>query len=294
MMTTPHFTIYPAIDMKAGKVVRLLRGDMHRATEYGDDPVAQARAFYRAGASWVHLVNLDGAFQGGVGAASDSNYGQVRAIMADRAAIDRAMVENDGMDKAGTMGKDKKGSAKARLQLGGGIAKESDVAGWLGQVTARDDNGRGKKGVDRVIIGTWAVQEPAAVAAVVKRYPHMIALAVDCNNGMVASRGWVETSTMAAVDFMKQFAHLPLAAFIHTDIARDGTGAGANWQESALLVQALRAMGSAVPVIVSGGIHHIDDVRAVKNSGLFGGVIVGRAIYEKNIDLAELFALDDA
>ncbi len=280
-----EFIIYPAIDMKGGKVVRLLKGDMDKATEYGDDPLAQAKKFYDAGARWIHLVNLDGAV------AKDISFTPITA--GDKIPIHDGKDLNSKLDKhknfdiikkiahwKNTEAKDMaKDMAKdIKLQIGGGIRRAEDARHWL-------------ENVDRIIVGTLAVEQTGLVRELIKLCPNQIAIAVDCHNGMVATRGWGTESTITALDFVLQFSDLPVAGFIHTDIARDGTGAGANWQESKKLVEVLRQKNGNIPVVVSGGINSLDEIKAIKQTGLFGGVIVGHAIYENKIDLKELFAV---
>lgn len=155
------------------------------------------------------------------------------------------------------------------VQLGGGIRNRASVEAWL------------EAGISRVILGTAAVKDPAFVKEVSLAHPGHIAVGIDARNGMVATEGWVEASTVRAVDLAKMFEDAGVAAIIYTDIARDGTLAGPNLEETAALAQAI-----SIPVILSGGIATIDDLRAVKareESGI-EGIIIGRALYEKTLE----------
>ena len=171
-------TIFPAIDLKDGQVVRLAEGDMDRATVYGDDPAAQARAFADAGADHLHVVDLDGAFAG-------------RAV---NAAAVEAIVR-------GFPGK---------VQLGGGIRDRAGIDRWLAL------------GVDRVVIGTAALENPQLVRDAAKALPGRIVVAVDARSGMVATRGWAEMSDVPVVDLANRFADAGVAALLFTDVGRDG------------------------------------------------------------------------
>ncbi len=225
--------LYPAIDLKDGQCVRLKRGLMEEATVYNDSPEAQAKAFADAGCPWLHVVDLNGAFDG-----KSTNELAVRAIR-----------------KSVTM----------QMQLGGGIRSMEAIEAWL------------DAGVNRVILGTVALRNPQLVKDAAKQFAGKIAVGIDAKSGMVAVEGWAEVSDMRAVELARQFEDAGVAAIIYTDIARDGMMGGPNLEETAALAQAV-----SIPVIVSGGIASLDDIRAVKaraSSGI-SGVIVGRALYE--------------
>ncbi len=229
--------LYPAIDLKDGKCVRLLKGDMAAATVYNDDAAAQAAQFQAMGFDALHVVDLNGAVSGDL-----VNQPVVKKILSN---------------------------VTLPVQLGGGIRTRASVEAWL------------SAGISRVILGTAAVKDPAFVKEVARAYPHKIAVGIDARGGMVATEGWVEASTVRAVDLAKMFEDAGVAAIIYTDIARDGTLAGPNLDETATLAEAI-----SIPVILSGGIATIDDLRAVKaraNSGI-EGIIIGRALYEKTLE----------
>lgn len=162
------------------------------------------------------------------------------------------------------------------VQLGGGIRDRAAVEGWL------------EAGISRVILGTAAVKNPQLVKEVARAHPGKIAVGIDAKKGMVAVEGWVESSTLPALKLAKMFEDVGIAALIYTDIARDGTLEGPNLDETAALAEAI-----SMPVILSGGISSIEDLKAVKareDSGI-DGIIIGRALYENTIQPFEALAL---
>jgi phosphoribosylformimino-5-aminoimidazole carboxamide ribotide isomerase len=231
--------LYPAIDLKDGQCVRLLKGEMSAATVFNDDPAAQAKAFEDAGCEWIHLVDLNGAFAG-----RPVNAGAVEAILAH---------------------------ISIPAQLGGGIRDMETIEAWL------------SKGLARVILGTVAVRNPALVREAAKAHPGKVAVGIDARDGMVAVEGWAETTDVTAFDLARKFEDAGVAAIIYTDIDRDGAMQGPNVAATAALANAV-----TIPVIASGGVSSMDDLRALKNCGApLDGAISGRAIYDKKIDLAE-------
>lgn len=229
--------LYPAIDLKDGQCVRLLKGDMAKATVYNSDPAAQAAAFEAMGFQYLHVVDLNGAVSGD---------------LVNKPAVESILKQ-----------------VKIPVQLGGGIRTMEGIDSWI------------DAGISRVILGTIAVKYPALVKEAAKAYPGKIAVGIDAKGGMVATHGWVETSTVRAVDLAKQFEDAGVSAIIYTDIARDGTLGGPNLEETAALAEAV-----SIPVILSGGMSTLRDIAAVnakKDSGI-EGIILGRALYEKTID----------
>lgn len=239
--------LFPAIDLKAGQVVRLYKGAMDRATVYGNDPAAQAEAFQAAGFRWLHLVDLDGAVAGKAG-----NAAAVEAIL-QRMTLP--------------------------VQLGGGIRDLASVERWLAL------------GVKRVILGTAAVRDPAFVRAACRAHPGRIVVGVDAKDGLVAVEGWAETSTLTALDLARRFADAGVAALLFTDVGRDGALTGVNVEATAAL-----ARNSGLPVLASGGVAGLDDLRHLKAAAHHGieGVVVGRALYEGKLEAASALALLDA
>jgi phosphoribosylformimino-5-aminoimidazole carboxamide ribotide isomerase len=237
--------LYPAIDLKDGQCVRLLRGDMAAATVFGDDPAAQARAFADAGCRWLHLVDLNGAFAG-----HPVNAAAVEAI---RAAV------------------------TIPAQLGGGIRDMATIERWL------------DRGLARVILGTVAVRDPGLVRAAARAFPDRIAVGIDARAGRVAVAGWAEETDLDATELARRFEDAGVAALIYTDIDRDGALGGPNVEATAALARAV-----SIPVIASGGVASLDDLRALKATGVIAGVISGRALYEGRLDLREALTLLEA
>jgi len=231
-----NFTLYPAIDLKGGQVVRLKRGDMAQATVYAEDPAVQAAAFAAQGFTWLHVVDLDGAFAG-----KPANAEAVARILA-----------------ATTM----------PVQLGGGIRNMPTIEAWLAG------------GVTRVILGSAAVKNPHLVREACRAFPGRVAVGIDARGGMVATEGWAETSTLAARDMALRLEDAGAAAIIYTDIDRDGMLSGVNLDATRELARALMT-----PVIASGGVASIEDVRALKAAEDDGiaGAILGRSLYEGRI-----------
>ena len=233
--------LYPAIDLKDGACVRLLRGDMDAATVYGTDPGAQARSFQDAGAQWLHLVDLNGAFAG-----QPVNAAAVQAILS---VVD------------------------IPVQLGGGIRDMATIEGWV------------DRGIARVILGTVAVEDPDLVRAAARAFPGQVAVGIDARAGRVATRGWAEESDVMAPDLARRFEDAGVAAIIYTDIDRDGAMGGPNVGATEALARAV-----SIPVIASGGVSSLDDVLALKATGVIAGAISGRALYDGALDLGAALA----
>lgn len=228
--------LYPAIDLRDGKVVRLLQGDYDAQTTYGDDPVAVACGFADAGATWIHVVDLDAARSG-----SPVNRPVVAAIAAAVAG-------------------------RARVQTGGGVR------------TIGDAQSLADAGVARVVMGSAAVADPSLVEAASKVVP--VAVGLDHRAGEVAVHGWTEGSGVQLADALGWFP--TAAAFVITDIARDGMLAGPDIDG---LAEAGRA--TAIPVIASGGVSSLADIVALKAVPGVDGVITGKAMYEGRFTVAE-------
>jgi phosphoribosylformimino-5-aminoimidazole carboxamide ribotide isomerase len=236
--------LFPAIDLKEGRCVRLVRGDMAQATIFNDDPAAQAHAFEETGFSHLHVVDLDGAFAG-----KPMNADAVESILS---------------------------AVAMPVQLGGGIRDLATVEGWLG------------KGVARVIIGTAAVRDPDFVREAARRHPGRVAVGLDARDGRVAVEGWAEVSDVTALDIARRFEDAGVAAIVFTNIVRDGMLSGIDWDGTLALARAV-----SIPVIASGGLASMDDVRrlAAPDAALLEGAIAGRALYDRRIDPAEALAL---
>ena len=236
--------VYPAIDLKGGQCVRLLKGDMRAATVFNDDPAGQARAFEAQGFRWLHVVDLDGAVAG-----KTANGSAVEAIL-------RAVA--------------------VPVQLGGGIRDAASIERWL------------ERGIRRVILGTAALTNPALVRDACRVFPGSIAVGIDARGGKVAVEGWAKTSEVSALELALRFEDCGVAAIVYTDIERDGALAGVNVEATAALAQRLET-----PVIASGGVASLDDIRALQRYESDGieGVICGRALYDGRIEPKAALAL---
>jgi phosphoribosylformimino-5-aminoimidazole carboxamide ribotide isomerase len=237
--------LYPAIDLRAGRCVRLVEGDFAQETVYGDDPVAVARSFAAAGARWVHVVDLDAARSG-----QPVNRPVVAAIC-------------EALAPSGT-----------RVQTGGGV-RSVDAAEAL--IDA---------GVARVVIGTAAVEDPALVASAASRWPGQVAVGLDHRGGEVRLRGWTEGAGRHVTDLVPEMVVAGAAVVIVTDISRDGRLAGPDVEGLSALVASTGA-----PIIASGGVSSIADLRALQAVPGLVGVIAGKAIYEGRIDVAGALAV---
>ena len=238
------FTLYPAIDLKDGQCVRLIRGEMDQATTFNADPADQARQFAAMGFDHLHVVDLNGAFAG-----TSANGDAVRAILA---------------------------ATDVPVQLGGGIRTRAHIEAWL------------EAGLSRVILGTAALRDPDLVRSAARDLPGCIVVGIDAKDGRVAVEGWAETSDMLAVDLAKAFEGCGVAAIIATDIGRDGLKTGVNVDFTAELASAV-----SIPVIASGGVASVSDItalRAAEAGRPVAGCILGRALYDGDIDPAQAVA----
>lgn len=232
--------LFPAIDVLGGHVVRLQQGDYAQRTQYGDDPVAVAMSFVEAGATWIHVVDLDAAKSG-----SPVNRPVVAAI-ADAV------------------------KGRARVQTGGGVRTVADA-----QMLA-------DAGVARVVMGSAAVAHPSLVADAASVVA--VAVGLDHRNGEVAVHGWTESSGVRLNDALDWFPNA--SAFVITDIARDGMLTGPDIEGLAAA-----AAATAIPVIASGGVSTLDDVRVLSAVPGIAGVITGKAVYEGRFTVAEAVAV---
>ncbi|MEJ2142740.1 MAG: 1-(5-phosphoribosyl)-5-[(5-phosphoribosylamino)methylideneamino]imidazole-4-carboxamide isomerase [Gammaproteobacteria bacterium] len=233
--------IIPAIDLKDGKCVRLRQGKMEDETVFSEDPVAMAGQWVEAGARRLHLVDLNGAFEG-----KPMNAGIVHDIC--------------------------EAYPDLPVQIGGGIRDEDTVQTYL------------DAGVQYVIIGTKAVNAPHFVKDLCIEYPGHIIVGLDAKDGKVAIDGWSKLSKHDVIDMAQHFQDDGVASIIYTDISRDGMMQGVNVDATVKLAQSV-----AIPVIASGGITNMDDIKAlceVADEGIMGA-ITGRAIYEGTLDFAE-------
>ncbi len=233
--------IIPAIDLKDGACVRLRQGLMEDSTVFSDDPAAMATQWVEQGCRRLHLVDLNGAFEG-----KPINGDVVTAIA--------------------------KAHPELPIQIGGGIRSAETIEYYL------------NAGVNYVIIGTKAVKEPEFVTEMCKQFAGHIIVGLDAKDGLVATDGWAEVSEVKATDLAKRFEQDGVSSIVYTDIARDGMMQGVNVDATVAMAQA-----SSIPVIASGGVTNMDDIRALKAVADKGicGAITGRAIYEGTLDMAE-------
>ena len=248
--------IIPAIDFKDGKVVNLKQGRLEESTIYSDDPVGMAAHWVEQGAERLHLVDLDGAFQG-----FPVNQALIATIAANHPQL--------------------------TIQLGGGIRSAEVIEAYL------------QAGVNYVIIGTKAVEEPEFVGAMCKLFPGHIMVGLDGLHGMVAKNGWKEVTDISVKSLAMLFESDGIESIVYTDIGKDGMMGGINMSATCDLAESV-----AVPVIASGGVTDISDIKALlevartSSGGIKGdikggitGVITGRAIYEGTLDLRQAIAL---
>ena len=232
--------IFPAIDIRGGKCVRLVQGRADQETVYGKDPPAMGQRWQDAGAAWLHVVDLDGAF-----GARPQNLEVIRRL---RRAV------------------------AIPIQLGGGLRSLDTIATYV------------DLGVDRLILGTAVLKDPDLMYQALQTYPGRIALGLDAKDGLLAVEGWTETTSRTAAEVALTLAPLKPAAIIYTDISRDGVKRGVNLEATVALAQA-----TDIPVIASGGVSSIDDIKALLPLEPLGviGVITGKALYDGNLDLKE-------
>ena len=229
--------LIPAVDIKDGLAVRLKQGLAGEQTVYDQDPVHAALRWADAGARRIHIVDLDGAFQG-----QPKNRAITLRILKEAA--------RPGLE----------------FEIGGGLRSAEIVGEFLAA------------GATRCVIGTLAVEDPGFLKRLAERHPGRINLGLDAKEGLVAIKGWVETSTLRAADLLRSFAGLPLGEVIYTDIARDGMLSGPNLHQLAEIKRV-----STFPLIASGGVTTLDHIRLCRELGCFGA-IAGKALYDGRLD----------
>ena len=244
-----NFIVYPAIDLRDGQVVRLSEGDPDRQTSYSADPAETARQFLAAGAEWLHVINLDGAF----------GFGEVRNMTAV-AAIMEVVKELGG-----------------RVQFGGGLRSLESVEKAFDM------------GVNRVVLGTAIVAAPGLLDDVLERWgAERVVAGLDARDGWLRTHGWQGETGLNVADVAIALKDKGVTTLVYTDIARDGLQKGLNLESTMEIARV-----SGMQVIASGGVGSLEDIAAVKRSGL-AGVIVGRAIYENSVSLQDLFGKGEA
>ncbi|WP_457677752.1 1-(5-phosphoribosyl)-5-[(5-phosphoribosylamino)methylideneamino]imidazole-4-carboxamide isomerase [Thermovibrio sp.] len=232
------FEVIPAVDIKGGRCVRLYQGRADTEKVYFENPVEVAKRWEEEGAPRIHVVDLDGAFEG-----VPKNIKVVEEIVK---------------------------AVKVPVQFGGGVRTLKALKELF------------KIGVDRVVVGTVAVEEPELFNQMVSAYPGRLVVGIDAKDGMATTRGWVEVSNLRATELAKRFEDKPIWGFVYTDISRDGTLTSPNFKEVEIF-----ASSTSKPVIASGGVARVEDlIRLSKINGV-AGAIVGKALYEGRVNLRE-------
>ena len=233
--------IFPAIDIKDSKCVRLIKGNFDDMTSYANSPLNQAEIYFRNGFENIHIVDLDAALQG-----KSSNANIVKEILK---------------------------SFKIKIQIGGGVRTIEDIDNWI------------KSGVDKVIMGTAAVENTNLLKSACERFKNKIAVSLDVKDGFIFSSGWKKSTNITASDFIKKIENFGVSRIIYTDINKDGTKKGPNIKDTIELSSKVK-----IPFVISGGVSSIDDIKkikSIKNSNI-EGVIVGKSIYDGDIKINEL------
>ena len=233
--------VFPAIDIKDGKCVRLIKGDFNQMTSYKNTPFDQAKIYFQNGFRNIHIVDLDGALQG-----KSSNSNLVKEILKN---------------------------LKLKIQIGGGIRTIDDIDNWV------------KSGVDKVIIGTAAVENKNLLKIACEKFKGKIAISLDVKDGFIFLSGWKKQTNILATDFVKEIKNFGVSRIIYTDINKDGTKKGPNIKDTVELSNKVK-----IPFVISGGISSIEDIKKIKslNNSNIEGVIVGKSIYDGDIKINEL------
>ena len=229
--------ILPAIDIQGGTCVRLFQGDFSTAQKVAEDPLVTAVSFRKAGAVWIHMVDLDGAKRGS----------------RENTEVFLQVAAQSGL----------------KVELGGGIRDLETVTYYL------------ERGISRVILGSAAVKNPAFVQEAVQKFGDRIAGGIDAKNGLVATEGWLDNSTVPYLELAKKMEQIGVQYLIFTDISRDGTLSGLNLEQLEALNQEVSCQ-----VIASGGVRGLGDIEACQQLGLYG-VICGKSLYQGTLNLQE-------
>jgi len=231
--------IFPAIDLKDGKCVRLYKGDFNQTTIFNVSPYNQALQFKRKGFTDLHLVDLDGALKG----------------KSKNKKIIIKIIKNTNLN----------------VQLGGGIRTLKQISFWI------------KNGVSTVVVGTMAIQNPKILKKACNLFPGRIAVAIDVRDNFLAIKGWVKQTKIKFMDFSKKLENFGVSRVIYTDINKDGTKTGINLSQLKKITSKIN-----IPLVVSGGVSNMKDIKKLNKANMFDGVIIGKAIYDKSISLNEL------
>jgi len=236
--------IFPAIDIKDGVCVRLIKGDYRQITSYENTPIDQAKKYFQNGFNNIHIVDIDGALRG-------------RAV--------NSFIINEIVKKI-----------KSKIQIGGGIRTIDDISRWV------------EMGVDKVVMGTAAVENIELLETACNKFENKIAVALDAKDGFIALSGWTKRTNIPAIDFIKKIQNFGVSRIIYTDINRDGTKQGPNIKDTVEL-----SSKTTIPLVISGGVSSLEDIKKIKslsNSNI-EGVIVGKSIYDGDIKISDLAKL---
>ena len=236
--------IFPAIDIKNGVCVRLVKGDFRQITSYENTPIDQAKKYFQNGFNNIHIVDLDGALHGR----------PVNSILI------REIIQK----------------VKSRIQIGGGIRTIDDISRWI------------ELGVDKVVMGTAAVENVELLKTACNKFKNKIAVSLDVKDGLIALSGWKKQTNISAIDFIKKIKNFGISRIIYTDIYKDGTKQGPNIKGAIELSSKVK-----IPLVISGGVSSIEDIKKIKslNNSNIEGVIVGKSIYDGDIKISDLTEL---
>ena len=235
--------IFPAIDIKDKKCVRLVKGDFDKKTEYKMSPVEQASKYRNHGFKNLHIVDLDGALTG-----ETVNLSIIQDIV---------------------------GKFDLKVEIGGGIRKLDSIKKYV------------DAGVEKVILGSAAIKDKIFLKEACQKFPDKIALGLDAKDGYLSLSGWKENSNQLTLDYLSEVNDYGVSRLIYTDINRDGMKQSPNFEETSKV-----AVKSNCPVIISGGVSSIEDIKKAKGLKNIEGIIVGKAIYDGDIKLDELLKED--
>jgi phosphoribosylformimino-5-aminoimidazole carboxamide ribotide isomerase len=236
--------IFPAIDIKDGVCVRLVKGDFRQITSYENTPIDQAKKYFQNGFNNIHIVDLDGALHGR----------PVNSILI------REIIQK----------------VKSRIQIGGGIRTIDDISRWI------------ELGVDKIVMGTAAVENVELLKTACNKFKNKIAVSLDVKDGLIALSGWKKQTNISAIDFIKKIKNFGISRIIYTDIYKDGTKQGPNIKGAIELSSKVK-----IPLVISGGVSSIEDIERIKslNNQNIEGVIIGKAIYDGDIQINDLAKL---
>jgi len=236
--------IFPAIDIKDGVCVRLIKGDYRQITSYENTPIDQATKYFQNGFTNIHIVDLDGAI-----------YGRPVNSILIKEIIKKV---------------------KSKIQIGGGIRTIEDISRWI------------ELGIDRVVMGTAAVENLELLETACNKFKNKIAVSLDAKDGLIALSGWKRQTNISAIDFIKKIQNFGVSRIIYTDINRDGTKQGPNIEDTVEL-----SSKAKIPLVISGGVSSLEDIKKIKSlsSSNIEGVIIGKAIYDGDIKINDLAKL---